>query len=218
MLRQYTPQQPDHQKLKEPTERTMRRLTTSTLSCLLLLAAIPALAASPQGGAGDDGNPPATLNPGDENAPGSYAGAAFIEIRDVPITPTGTPSLVGGRFMRVTSRIGDGDSFRFLHADFVCGDDAVADPCTTITACVPGNGKKTVCEDVQVVDTRKAAEIQAVAISLIAPRIVAAFGLDPSTVMELTKLKKYIQSIGAFSDVDGVLSFGAVCDVGFDAQ
>lgn len=194
----------------------MRRFITLILPFAVLFAAVPA-GAGGQGGVGDDGNPPATLNPGDENAPGAFAGPVFIELRDIPNVGTGTPSPLGARFMRVTSRIGDGDSFRLLDADFVCGDPAVADPCSEELICTIGKGNRERCELGLVIDIRKAAEIQAVAVSLLIPQIVAGFGLDPGTVLELTKLKKYVQT-GPIGDVDGVLSFVAVMDAGFDAQ
>lgn len=119
--------------------------------------------------------------------------------------------------MRVTARIGDGINYRLLDADFVCEDPAVADPCSEVLICTIGKGNKEKCELGLVVDIRKAAEIQAVAVSLLVPRIVAAFGLDPGTVLELTKLKKYVQA-GPLGDVDGVLSFAVVLDAGFDIQ
>ena len=90
-----------------------------------------------------------------------------------------------------------------------------ADPCETEISCTIGNGNKEKCEEVQVVSNRKQAAIQAVAVSLIIPRIVAAFGLDPGTVLELTKLKKFVAA-ELISDPDGVLSDAAILDVGFD--
>jgi hypothetical protein len=191
----------------------MRRFIAVMLPITMLLAAGVA-GAGGQGGAGDDGNPPAALNPGDENRPGAFAGSAFMELRDIPNTGGGTPSRFGARFMRVTARFGERDNYRFISADFVCGDPAVEDPCSLETICTVSNGTET-CELGLVVDVRKATEIQAVVESLLAPRIVSAFGLAPGTVLEQTKLKKYVQA-GPISDVDGVLSFGVVADLSFD--
>ena len=193
-------------------------LLTLTLSFALVLTAGSAQAGFSQDGLGDDGTPPAALNGGDENAQGAYSGPVVIQLVDIPRTASGAPSLFGARFMRVTSRVGSDGQYKLIDADFVCGDPAVADPCSTETSCSIGKGNKTVCEDVQVVDIRKAAEIQAVAVSLLIPRIIATFGLDPATVLEVTKLKKYAQSGGPLDDVDGVLSFLAIVDVGYDAQ
>jgi hypothetical protein len=194
----------------------MRRFITLILPFAVLFAAVPA-GAGGSGSVGNDGNPPATLNPGDENATGAFAGPVFIELRDIPNVGTSTPLPLGGRFMRVTSRIGDGDSFVLLYADFVCGDPAVADPCSEELICTIGKGHKENCELDLIVDLAKSVEIKAVAVSLLIPQIVARFGLDPGTVLELTKLKKYVQD-GPIGDVDGVLSFVAVMDAGFDAQ
>ncbi len=189
----------------------MRRFIALILPLAVLLAAGVA-GAGGQGGFGDDGQPPPSLNPGDENAPGAYAGPVTIELRDAPV------GVLGGRFMRVTSRIGDGDSFKLLYADFVCGDLAVANPCSEVEICTIGKGNKEICEQILFVDLLRGAAIQAVAVSLLAPLIVDAFGLDdPDTVMELTKLKKYVQR-GPLGDVDDVISFSAVFDVGFDVQ
>jgi hypothetical protein len=184
-----------------------------TLLFALMLAGT-AQAGSTQDGVGDDGSPPSSLNVGDENARGAFGGPAHLELRDIPTTASGAPSLYGARFMRVTSRVGSDGVYKFIDADFVCGDDAVADPCSTEMSCTPGSGKKTVCETVMVVDIRKAVEIQAVAASLLIPRIVAAFGLGSET-LEVTKLKKYVQG-GPLGDLDGVLSFKAMMDVGYD--
>ena len=197
----------------------MRRsifLQTSAL-VLLLLAAGSAHAGVAQDGVGDDGRPPAGISEGDENAKGAFAGPIFIELRDIPTTVNGTPSLFGARFMRVTTRVGHNDQYKFIDADFVCGDAAVADPCTTQTVCTPGKANKDVCVDADLVDIRKGAEIQAVAASLIIPRIISAFNLDPSTVLAITKLKKYSQA-GPIRDVDGVLSYGAIVDAAYDTQ
>ena len=193
----------------------MRRIIALIPSLALLLAAGPAYAGGSQGGLGDDGTPPPTLNPGDANRPGAFAGTVFIEIRDVPITETGSPSLIGGRFMTVMARYSDGDSFRFISANFICGDPAVIDPCTDEMICTIGRGNKERCDLGPVVDSRKQGEILAVVVSLIAPRIVAAYGLPSSTVLELTKLKQYVQA-GPIADVDGVLSFGVIADAAFD--
>jgi hypothetical protein len=192
----------------------VRRSIAVILPLAGLFLASAALAGG-QGSGGDDGTPPAMLNPGDENSPGAYAGPVFMELRDIPNVGAGAPSRFGARFMRVTARIGDGDTFRLLDADFVCGDASVADPCTPETICRIGKGNKEVCELGLVVDVRKSAEIQAVVISLLAPRIVSGFGLDPGTVLELAKLKKYVQA-GPIGDADGVLSFGAIADIAFD--
>ena len=91
----------------------MRRYIALALALALVLAAGSA-GARGQGGVGDDGTAPASVNPGDENATGAFGGAAFIELRDIVTTAGGTPSRFGARFMRVTARIGDGDVYRFL--------------------------------------------------------------------------------------------------------
>jgi hypothetical protein len=183
----------------------------------LLLAAGSAHAGAAQDGVGDDGTAPAGISEGDENAKGAYAGPIFIELRDIPTTVNGTPSLFGARFMRVTTRVGHDDQYKFIDADFICGDAAVADPCTTQTVCTPGKGSKDVCVDADLVDIRKGAEIQAVVASLIIPRIIASFNLDADTVLAVTKLKKYSQS-GPIGDLDGVLSYGAIVEAAYDAQ
>jgi hypothetical protein len=189
----------------------MRRSIT-LLALAALLAAGPAWAGQ-QGGPGDDGNGPSGLVPGDSSKQGSYAGPATLEFRDIPNTGGGTLSNFGANTLRVTARMSDGDSFKMINEEFLCGDPAIADPCSNETVCVPGKGNKESCETRQVVDVRKVQEVQAVVLSLLVPQVISQFGLDPATVLEFVKIKGYVQTLFPVLGSDGVLSHFAVTDL-----
>ena len=196
----------------------MKRSIILGLSLALLLAVSPTHAVQ-QGGAGDDGSPPAGLTGGDTNKPGAYGGPVVLELRDVPLTRIGgnlVRSNRAARFLRAVARVDDGESFKLIHVDFVCGDAAVADPCTDrLPVCSIGRGNKVKCENPLVIDTANAPQIQAVVVSLLAPQIASEYGLDPGTVLELTRFKAYVQVDTAIPDIDGVFSFFSIADLAF---
>jgi hypothetical protein len=168
-----------------------------------------------QGGPDDSGNGPDGLVFGDANKPSGYVATAALELRDIPNVGGGQLSNIGARFLRVTARFDDGDAFKIVSFDYQCGEPAIADPCSFETICTLGKGNKENCVLGQVVDVRKTGEIQAVVVSLLIPQIVAAYGLDPSTTLENTKLKGYVQTTFPVRDVDGVASFYSVGDLAF---
>ena len=194
----------------------MKRSIILGLWLALLLAVSPTHAVQ-QGGGSDDGSLPVALNPGDSNRPGSYGGSAFLELRDIPTTEGGSLSIFGARSLRVTARIDDGESFRIIDGNFVCGDNgAPADPCSVETVCTIRKGNRESCEEETVVDIQKGVEIQAVVVWLVARGIVDKFGLV-GTVLELAKVKEYAQD-GPLEDADGVFSFVAVFDLAYSEQ
>ena len=170
---------------------------------------------SPQGGVGDSGVGPDGLVFGDANKPTGYVATFSLEVRDVPNVGGGQLSNIGGRFLQAVARLNDGDAFKIVAFDYRCGEPAVADPCTFESVCTIGKNGRETCVLGQVVDVRKTTEIQAVALSLLVPAIVEAYGLDPATALENTKLKGYVQTSFPVRDPDGVASFHAIGDLAF---
>lgn len=189
----------------------MTRTAITILALASLLSAGSAWAGA-QGGPGDDGQPPNGIVPGDAAKQGNYVATAALEFRDIPNTGGGTLSNYGARSLRLTARLDDGTSFKMGTAEFVCGDPALANPCTAETVCVLVKNKEE-CSAQQVIDIRKVQEIQVVTLSLLIQRIVDHFGLDPATTFQLVKVESYVQTLFPVKGADGVFSHSALADL-----
>jgi hypothetical protein len=201
----------------------MRHAVVAGIIALALLTA-PAVWGSGFQDPPGDGTAPSGITQGD--AAQGYVGPLLLEFRDIP-NGRFQLQLAASRTLRIATRLRgdnafpDGPELQVFAADFVCGDPlppGAADVCVAKDVCTIGkNGKETCASEMLIDFQAPASSYQTLVAFLLGPRIVAAYGLDASTVVLIEKVDEFALgpvTVGA----DGVRSAYVAQDIAISAE